>query len=174
MKLAFLFFPLRQVHFLSRQKHSKKYALVHCTHGYNQTGYITVQSITLCVHNNSLSLRSVMYLFLSVILFYGQSACLYVFLLCRSHRQQQLLLRYAPQGSINLIILMHSTHFIMKGSQKMLYAHQLQNGTDLLILIFNGEAVPDDDDDDIGFCSSCACMHVLHSDLQYCVVFHYI
>lgn len=28
--------------FLSRQKHSKKYVLVHCTHGHNRTGFMIV------------------------------------------------------------------------------------------------------------------------------------
>ncbi|KAJ6407780.1 hypothetical protein OIU84_011139 [Salix udensis] len=28
--------------FLSRQKHTKKYILVHCTHGHNRTGYMIV------------------------------------------------------------------------------------------------------------------------------------
>nr|GMD51183.1 mRNA-capping enzyme-like isoform X1 [Ipomoea batatas] len=36
-------FPFFQVlQFLARQKHSKKYILVHCTHGHNRTGYMIV------------------------------------------------------------------------------------------------------------------------------------
>lgn len=33
---------LQVMQFLSRQKHSKKYVLVHCTHGHNRTGFMIV------------------------------------------------------------------------------------------------------------------------------------
>ncbi|GAV68537.1 DSPc domain-containing protein/mRNA_cap_enzyme domain-containing protein/mRNA_cap_C domain-containing protein [Cephalotus follicularis] len=35
-------FVFEVTQFLSRQKHSKKYVLVHCTHGHNRTGYMIV------------------------------------------------------------------------------------------------------------------------------------
>ncbi|XP_057983711.1 uncharacterized protein LOC131168363 [Malania oleifera] len=35
-------FVYEVLQFLSRQKHSKKYVLVHCTHGHNRTGYMIV------------------------------------------------------------------------------------------------------------------------------------
>lgn len=38
--LIVLLFQVLQ--FISRQQHSKKYILVHCTHGHNRTGYMIV------------------------------------------------------------------------------------------------------------------------------------
>ncbi|KAM0991414.1 hypothetical protein ACFX13_009968 [Malus domestica] len=35
-------FVYEVIQFLSRQKHSKKYILVHCTHGHNRTGYMII------------------------------------------------------------------------------------------------------------------------------------
>lgn len=35
-------FVKKVIHFLSEQTHSKKYILVHCTHGHNRTGYMIV------------------------------------------------------------------------------------------------------------------------------------
>lgn len=33
---------LQVIQFLSRQKQSKKFILVHCTHGHNRTGYMII------------------------------------------------------------------------------------------------------------------------------------
>lgn len=53
------FFQIAQ--FVSRQKHSKKYVLVHCTHGHNRTGYMIVHYL---MRSLSMSVTQVSFFFL--------------------------------------------------------------------------------------------------------------
>lgn len=52
----FTYFQVSQ--FLSRQKQTKKYILVHCTHGHNRTGYMIVHYL---MRSQSMSVTQVSY-----------------------------------------------------------------------------------------------------------------
>ncbi|KAF5953668.1 hypothetical protein HYC85_006524 [Camellia sinensis] len=108
--------------FLTRQKHSKKYIIVHCTHGHNRTGYMIVHYLmrTLSISVTQVSLLQLNYL-----------------------------LMHAHQESTNQTMLMPCTTFIMKESLKWLLCPPTPEWKRSSDLDLNGDVVPDEDDDGV-------------------------
>lgn len=127
-------FPLNKVsQFLARQKHSKKFILVHCTHGHNRTGYMIVHYL---MRTLPISVTQVSFFFLNNYLIPFLYGLFSNYQTCPSCRQYKYLRMHALRGYTNQTILMPCTLFIMRKNLKQLFALQHLSGRDLANLIW--------------------------------------
>ncbi|KAJ7950192.1 mRNA-capping enzyme [Quillaja saponaria] len=105
--------------FLSRQKHSKKYILVHCTHGHNRTGYMIIHYL---MRSLSISVTQAIKTFVEA----------------------------RPPGIYKPDYIDALYTFYHERKPEMVVCPPTPEWKRSSDLDLNGEAVPDDDDDDYG------------------------